>query len=249
MISEFPLFFFTTCGGLSAGLYIASAAFPPKEESKRPWLIPLICFALLGIGLLGVLFHLGRPERFIFGLRNPQAGIAQEGYCAIVLMVLYFAHLVLAWRKKSAPRALCIVGALVALLLTFIMGFAYVNQTGMLAWAMWATVPLFVVGDVAVGLALWGLFDDKAYERVAYLATSVVAEALFFATLFVEATHFSSLGYDAMPFYAAAVVGPVLAIAGTIVCRAKNSLALRVAVFVLALAGMIVARYCFYSVG
>ena len=248
MISEFPLFFFTTCGGLSAGLYIASAIFP-KEESKRPWLIPLICFALLGVGLLGVLFHLGRPERFIYGLRNPQAGIAQEGYCAIVLMILYFVHLVLAWRKKPVPRALCIVGAFVALLLTFIMGFAYVNQTGMAAWAMWATVPLFVVGDVAVGLALWALFDSKAYERVPFLATSVVAQVLFLATLVVEAKHFASVGYDAIPFCTAAVVGPVLSVVGAIACRSKNSAGLRIAVFSLAFIGMVIARYTFYAAG
>ena len=40
MISEFPLFVFTTLGGLSAGLVMAMALFPPAEKQERPGLRP-----------------------------------------------------------------------------------------------------------------------------------------------------------------------------------------------------------------
>ena len=65
MITEFPLFIFTTLGGLSAGLVMAMALFPPAEKQERPWLAPLVALALLGVGMLGVLFHLKRPALFL----------------------------------------------------------------------------------------------------------------------------------------------------------------------------------------
>ena len=41
MISEFPLFVFTTFGGLAVGAYVFAALFPVgKEDERRPWLVP-----------------------------------------------------------------------------------------------------------------------------------------------------------------------------------------------------------------
>ncbi len=60
---EFPLFAFTTLGGLAAGAYAVGACFPKAAEgAKRPWLFPLACLALLGVGLLGVLGHSAAPS-------------------------------------------------------------------------------------------------------------------------------------------------------------------------------------------
>ena len=86
MISEFPLFLFTTLGGLAAGAYVAAAIFPDVDRKpKRPWLFPLVCLALLGVGLLGVLGHLGRPERFLLAMSNPSSMIAEEAYWSCLL--------------------------------------------------------------------------------------------------------------------------------------------------------------------
>ena len=41
MISEFPLFCFTTLAGLAAGAYAVNAFFPAGKDSKRAWLFPL----------------------------------------------------------------------------------------------------------------------------------------------------------------------------------------------------------------
>ena len=84
MISEFSLFLFTTLGGLAAGAYVAAAIFPDVDRKpKRPWLFPLVCLALLGVGLLGVLGHLGRPERFLLAMSNPSSMIAEEALAAL----------------------------------------------------------------------------------------------------------------------------------------------------------------------
>ena len=78
MISEFPLFAFTTLAGLSGGAYVAAAVFGGADagEKKRAWLLPLVCLVLLGLGLLGCLGHLGRPLMFMNALANPTSMIA-----------------------------------------------------------------------------------------------------------------------------------------------------------------------------
>lgn len=268
MMSEFPLFFFTTCGGLSAGLAVAAALLPAKSESKRAWLVPLLCLALLGVGLLGVLFHLERPERFVFGMLNPTAGIAQEAYCSIALCLVYLAQLILAWRKGSAPRGLAWAAGALGLALTFIMGFAYVAVMGMEAWSSWQTVPLFVIGDIAMGLALWGVVSEDARRSRPFGVASVVVQTLFAVSALLEAMHFASVGENGALFYAGAVVSAVLAVASAVLTmRAKpqgaagNDVAeqtprsvpsrlktLAVIAFVMALAGVVLARLAFYMV-
>ena len=42
MISEFPLFLFTTLAGLAAGAYAVSAVFPVGKDPKKAWLYPLV---------------------------------------------------------------------------------------------------------------------------------------------------------------------------------------------------------------
>ena len=54
MISEFPLFLFTTLAGLAAGAYAVSAVFPVGKDPKKAWLFPLVCGILLAVGLVGL---------------------------------------------------------------------------------------------------------------------------------------------------------------------------------------------------
>ena len=179
MISEFPLFAFTTLGGLAAGAYAVSAFFPDGGQGvKRPWLFPLICIVLLGAGLLGVLGHLGRPERFLFALSNPSSMIAQEAYWSIALGIFMLVDLVLLARKGASPRAVRILGAVAALGLMCIMGNAYFTAYGNPVWAAWPTLALFVLGDVAMGAALFGLFDSGRYRTGAFAAVSAVLSML-----------------------------------------------------------------------
>lgn len=212
MISEFPLFVFTTLGGLSAGLIMAMALFPPAEKQERPWLAPLVALALLGVGMLGVLFHLKRPALFLLALRNPSAGIAQEAYCGIVLGLLLLALLIVCWRKGEAPKALVWVSAAVGLILTFIMGFAYVVNVGTAAWANWTTVPLFVVGDIAMGMALWSLLSKEALANRTFTLVAIAVLAVLAAVLLLAGLHFSSVGDSALLIF----IGLTVACAGGI---------------------------------
>ncbi|TNU94102.1 hypothetical protein FIC87_03575 [Eggerthella lenta] len=171
MISEFPLFLFTTLGGLAAGAYVAAAIFPDVDRKpKRPWLFPLVCLALLGVGLLGVLGHLGRPERFLLAMSNPSSMIAEEAYWSIAFGALMLVDFVLLLRRGASPRAVRVVAAVAAGALMCIMGWAYFTSYGNPAWAAWQTLPLFVLGDLAMGSALWALMREGAYRSDAFAA-------------------------------------------------------------------------------
>lgn len=58
MISEFPLFLFTTLAGLAAGAYAVSAVLPVGKDAKKAWLFPLVCGILLAVGLVLSLIHI-----------------------------------------------------------------------------------------------------------------------------------------------------------------------------------------------
>lgn len=247
MISEFPLFLFTLLAGLSAGFCAVRALVPVAGWQGRRWTVPAAALALLGLGLVCVWFHLGRMERVLNAMANPQAGICQEAYCAIVLGVLLLIELVMEVRGRKAPRGLPIASGVVALVLAVVMGFAYVGNYAVPAWTDWSTVPLYAVADVAMGAALVGLFEPARYEKPALLATSVVAQVLVMLTFVLMGMHFAHVGRSTVPFAAAAVLAGAVPFALTMVARKKPSAELAAAMLACSVIGVAVARYAFYA--
>lgn len=247
MISEFPLFIFTTLGGLSAGLVMAMAAFPPAEKPARPWLAPLAALVLLGVGMLGVLFHLKKPALFLLALRNPSAGIAQEAYCGIVMGVLLLALVIVCWRKGEAPKALAWILAAVGLVMTFVMGFAYLANVGTPAWANWTSVALFVAGDIAMGLALWAVLSKGALEARPFALATIVVLAVLAVVVALTALHFGSVGEDAALLWAGLVVAPVAGIAVTAAAMRKPASWQAGALVACVVVGVCLTRWGFYA--
>ncbi|MDO4442719.1 MAG: dimethyl sulfoxide reductase anchor subunit [Slackia sp.] len=260
MISEFPLFCFTTLAGLGAGAYAVNAVFPMAKSSKRAWLFPFACMILLAIGLLGLPMHLGRPERMLIALTQPSAMIAQEAYWSIALGIVLLVDTLLVKFKGRAPRALSIVGAVFALVLMFVMGNAYFVSLAIPAWASWATFLLFVCGDFAMGAALAFLLDnvlsegkgekeaDTASRQTMFSNARIVLAALALVSLAIEAVHFSNVGLSFAPFAASAVIAA--AGIGAIVAARMGKLTGKAAVwaeFVCLFAAVAIARYAFYA--
>ena len=256
MIGEFPLFVFTTLAGLAAGTYIVSALFPLFSNNasgekvsglqKYPWLFSLIMLILLGVGLLGCLGHLQHPERFMNALWNPLAGITQEAYLSMLFGLVLVIDFIICLVKKTSYRVVRIVGAVFGFLLTVVMGFAYANTLGVEAWNTWETVPLFVVGDLAMGFALFPLFNKSVVNNY-YIYWVVVVEALFAATLVLLSVHFGWCGLNVVPFLVAIILAPVI---HGILVLVKNFRTAPWGVYVTFIAvfvGVAVARYAFYA--
>ena len=249
MISEFPLFVFTTLAGLAAGAYIANAIFVGTDkDAKRPWLFPLVCIVLLGAGLLGCLGHLGRPLMFLNALSNPSSMISQEAYWSIAFGVVLLIDVILCFAKSSSPRVLRIVGAVAAAGLIVVMGNAYFTGYGVVAWTSWATWPLYLVGDLAMGTALLGVFHRELVAKPAFGWTAVVLDVLFVVTTVVAAATFSGLGSGFALFVVAAVVSVVGAVAAFLGLKGKLPVGAAAGVACVAMiAAVACARYCFYA--
>ena len=249
MISEFPLFVFTTLSGLAAGGYVAGAIFRGKDAGARAWLFPLVCIVLLGLGLVGTLAHLGHPERFLNALANPASMIAEEAYWSIAFGVLMLADAILCKAKGACPVALRAAGAIAALGLMCVTANAYFTMHGNPVWTSPATLALFVLGDLAMGIALFALFRARLVAEKPFAATGIVVFVLAGASLAAIAAQFGAFGHDAAPFVVGLIVGPVAgiavyaaALAGKIAPKAAAP-----AAFVLMAIGITAARWFFYA--
>lgn len=243
MISEFPLFAFTTLTGLGAGALLASAVFPERGENKRAWLFPLVMLALMAVGALASVTHLGRPQYMVYMLANLTSSLVMEGIFAGLTCVALIVDVALAAKSAAVNRAVRIVATVLAVLLMFVQAYAYAGSYGNAAWAAASVWPFFVLGSVGCGFALWALFAQvgdgfaKACGVVAALA------ALSFAW---EAATFAGAGADA----ALLIVGAVLAAAAAACALAKGFAGAKLPWSVVAVAAVValaVARYGFYA--
>ena len=248
-----PLLVFTTFAGLAAGAYAVDAlcgngrAGSGAAAPARPWLFPLVCLVLLGLGLCGTLLHLGQPLRFVNGMANPGSMIAQEAYWSIAFGVLMLVDFVLLLRRGTSPGAVRVVAAVAAVGLMCIMGWAYFTSYGNPAWATWQTLPLFVLGDLAMGAALWGLMREGSYRSGAFAAAFAMLGALAVASIALAAAHFAGLGHNALPFAAAVVLAVAGVAFGLLAWKGKLSGAAPALAFACLFAGVAAARYAFYA--
>lgn len=246
MISEFPLFLYTTLAGIAAGAYVARAIAPLQQGRKMPWLFALVALVLLVIGGVALLGHLGHPLRVLNAFSNPSAGITQEGITTVLFGIAVVVDFAMCFAKKESPRWLVAVTAVLGVAMTVTMGLAYCALIGTPAWANAATVPFFVVGDLAMGAGSYLLFRSDVLADKAFGAYNVAVQALAAASVAAVCAHFAGLGYSAVPFVVG-IAGAVLAAVLGIVGRKGGNPAFAYLTCACAIVGIAVARYAFYA--
>ncbi len=242
MISEFPLFAFTLTG-LGAGALAASAAFPEHGENKRAWLFPLVMLALMGVGALASVTHLGRPQYMVYMLSNPTSSLVMEGIFAGLTCTVLIVDVVLAAKSAAAERVVRIIAAVFAVLLMCVQAYAYAGSYGNAAWAALSVWPFFVLGSLGCGFALWALFKQVSEG---FAKACGVALALAFASFAWEAGTFACAGADAVLL----IVGAALAFVAAACAFAKGFADAKLtwtSVAVAAVVALAVARYGFYA--
>ncbi len=246
MISEFPLFIYTTLAGIVAGGYVARAIKPLPTEQKPPWLFSLISLALAAVGCLVLFAHLGRPDRFFNAFSNFQAGIAQEGVATVVFYSAIVADLVYCIVKKGSSRRLVIATAVLGVILTIVMGLAYLELLGVPAWTSIATVPFFVIGDLGMGVGFYLLFNRNALSEKNFDRYSIVVQILTALSIVAVAIRFASVGAGVPLFVVGIIVGPVLFCILDYAGKKKQYEWMPFALCACAIAGVAIARYGFY---
>lgn len=227
-------------------MYAASAVFPVK--SRRDNLVTsIVPLALLAIGGVALLMHLGHPERMLNAFANPSAGIALEGYATFAFGIILVIDLVLSIAKGAAPRALRIVGAIIAVVLCVVMGIAYFKYESVLAWHALTTIPLFVFGSLAAGTLLFGALSTDARTSKGYIPAGATLAAVAAVAFAFEGAELAGLGFSLLPF-ACAVVLAAIAAACVVYAGRKDAAWMHWMAFALMLIAVVVARYAFYSV-
>lgn len=251
MISELPLFLFTTLVGLSVSTYAASAvAGTAKSDGRKAWLLTAACLALLCVGSLCVIGHLHHPERVFNALSNPLSSLTQEAYGAIAAGLLMFADLILSARKMSAASPVRIVGAVVSVVLVCVMAHAYFTVWGNAAWASWQTLPFFVVCDLAMGLALVCAVVEPLAKSKAAASTLTVLQVFSAGAMVLEGAQFAAAGFSSLPFGIACALSAAAAIAAAVsIAKPLRAKGLMIGAFALSFIAVVVARYAFYAVG
>lgn len=260
MIELLPLVIFTTFAGAAAGAYIIAAFKPlvgadagkPREFiAEKPWLFPLVCIIMLGIGLLGTLAHLGQPMRFVNGMMNPASMISQESYWAIAFGALMVADLAIVKTKGHVNVAVRTLAAVAACGLTIVTGLAYYRCSFISVWSEPATIALFAIGNLMLGIALCMVFtrssEDTRARQVACLALSV-------AWMITSVTFGLNLASDGSSIAPAAIGGIVGGAApAALTCTPALDKALHgnadYLIAACAVIGVIIARSAFFAAG
>ncbi len=253
-----PLLVFTTFAGFAAGAYMIDAlcgngcTSDNTVTSVRPWLLPLVCLILLGVGLCGTLLHLGQPLRFVNGMANPGSMIAQEAYWSLAFGVVVLTDLVLTKVKGVSLRPIRWLGAVVALGLMIVTGLAYYQSLGLPAWSGAATIPLFLVGDLALGAGLCALLARGAAHGGKLICATMAAQLAFAVVLVAYGLYLIRIGIDMTGLLVAAgIVGSVAVgvVAVATRCGKLPAHIDNIAIFVLGTVGVVVARFVFFAAG
>lgn len=264
MLKILPLLIFTLFAGASAGAAVMRLIMQPapaknetslqKGESQTLYGLAFsaTCIILLGIGLCGTLAHLGQPLRFINGLANPGSGISQEAYWSIALGILLLVEAILNFTKKKTPAPLPWITAIAAVGLMCVTGVAYWDCLGVVAWSGAATLPLFVLGDLALGCAVCAVFCRNAFseERIVWVIVAVlIALAVVIAAFWL---YLSRNGMDqTTPLALSLLIASVLGCVATILGKSGKLPAQTAAISTCCLItiGVLIARAVFFSIG
>lgn len=216
---QWSLVIFTTLAGAGAWAYVAFCVCALRGLVRNDRTKALACWtvlAMLVVGGLASVTHLSHPDRIMAVLAHPTMGIFAEALFVGLLAIAVAAYL-LAWKRGAglgAQKAILAVGAVLAVLLTLMLGYSYMME----ARPAWDTITLPLAymftassGGVAlfVVLAALGKEDDRTLKFAACLL--IAAGALSAASALVYGFASGSL------FAGAGVLWVVVVLCGAVV--------------------------------
>lgn len=257
MTQAIPLLIFTVFAGAAAGTVLCAAFCTPYGDAsarafvRKPAFFAVVCLALLCIGLLGTLGHLGQPLRFINGLSNPGSMIAQEGYWSIGLAVMLAIGCVMGLSRRI-PRALMALGGVAAAGLMVVTSLAYALASGIPVWNGGLPFFVFFVGNTALGASLCAILLEKERSMLLNIAAVLAAASILVAIAFQMQAMAAHASFDLTPWtIAAAIIGGIVPMAVR-AALAKGALDARMAAwltFAAIAAGTVIMRLAFFAVG
>jgi Fe-S-cluster-containing dehydrogenase component/DMSO reductase anchor subunit len=165
------------CGGAGAGLFLLAAVTGPISSQGAFPLLGSLALAIVGVGLLLLLFKIGRPLRSLYVLRRPgRSWMAREAWIAGALFPL---GALAVW--SEAP-ALVAAAAVAAALFLVSQAMILRDAKGIPAWREPLIVPLVITTGLAEGAGLL-LAATAVLASPPRLADVVAGAAVMGATL------------------------------------------------------------------
>lgn len=264
-LHELPLILFTVFAQSAVGAFLLFTFVLCQAESDKSrqhvHKVMFVVLALLGIGFIASIMHLGSPLRAFNSLnRVGSSMLSNEIASGALFFALAGCYWLLAILNKM-PQALgklwLVVTSLVGLVFMYMMANVYQISTvptwytPLTSWAFYLTI---VVGGSALGYALLQPNSYKEYclKWVPYLywlgvvlvAITVMYQGTSLANIHSSVTQAVTLVPDFAPLMALRLA--LLGLAGFILLRSKNTALLAVAV-IFALFAELVGRTLFYG--
>ncbi len=221
-----------------------------KLDANRVWLFPLVGIILLGVGLLGTLTHLGQPLRFMNGMANPASMISQESYWAIAFGILMVVDLLVTKSKGFPVMVVRWLAAVAACGLMFVTGLAYFDCYFVTPWADAITIPLFIIGDLAMGVTLCMLFSKDDGRGILHVVNVAVCVA-WFAVACAYGVYVAGLGIQVGAIVAGAIIG-VLGSAIASIAYIQGKISERnaaIVAIICSILGVLLVRGAFFAAG
>ncbi len=158
-MNEMPLLVFTILEQTAVGAFVALVAMRLAGKTDRSvgFKAGMTLFALVVVGMIASLFHLGQPMRAM----NVLAGIGSSWLSREILFIGLFAVCALVWAllekfdKAGAAKAFGVIGAVFGIAAVVSTAAAYMLP-GVPAWDSALTPAQFVLTAVVCGIPLYG---------------------------------------------------------------------------------------------
>lgn len=161
-------------GGGGAGLFLFAVLGSFIGIPLAPF--GALALGLVGLGLFGLFFKIGRPARFVYVFRQPQRSwMSREAWISIFFFLIGMPALWL------GSLHLALLGAVLGLCFLFSQAMILKEAKGIPAWRVAAVVPLFVMTGLCEGGGLYALGTAAFYPS--RMTASVILTPLLALTL------------------------------------------------------------------
>lgn len=256
MAVQWSLVCFTVLAGLACWCFVGLAVDQLCTKATKAALpASIVSLAALALGGIASVTHLSHPARLVEALSVPTSSIFMEGVGTLALGVLIIIFIVLAKRGSSASKYVAAVGAVVAIVLSFVMGNSYVMASRD-AWNTLALPFAYLGTAMALGVSAYAavaaLTDGEQHEFHSLLVVGAAVISLVTVVAYAVSAGVASYAAAAPLLWGgtALVGGVVPAVCGVLARKdAGRARALLVVAAICALIGAITFRMAMWEVG
>ena len=188
-ISSFAFSIGAGAGALLLIFYLSLRNKLVHEVFFKLSFIALACFCLAGVFIT---LDLGQPFRFYYFITSPNfdSPLVWDFWVMNSLIVMSSILIVLAYKKKSLPKPISIIFALITIAGYFVTTEAFSSLKARINWNTPVLNIIFIIAAITGGMALYLLFSNKEDDLVSKMPFKVVLSVFLVIDLALFATSY-----------------------------------------------------------